>query len=79
VPKKKTTPHNQPRKNDFTADFFSRSIAQNKGASATQARNQNSKSGKARASRIADKTAKSEFCGEGNFAFARVKKFMATV
>lgn len=64
-PKKKHVPKIQPTNKDFTKDSFSRSTAKNNGTSANHARNQNSKSGKAKTSRIADKTAKTEFRGAG--------------
>jgi hypothetical protein len=77
-PKKKPVPKIQPKTNDLTIDSFSRSIAKKSGTSANQARNHQSKSGKASIKRIAESIAKSELVREGNFALA-AENFIPTV
>jgi hypothetical protein len=78
VPVKKTRPNNHPRTNDRTNDSFSRSIAQSRGTRATHARNQKSKSGNARISRIAESMASAAFFQSGSRRVSR-GNFMRTV
>jgi len=78
VPKKKTVPNIQPSTNDFTADSFSRFTAQSKGTSAIHARNQNSKSGNDRISKIAAASGATAFFQSGNIDRTRAN-FIATV
>lgn len=62
-------PKIQPVTKDFFQDFFSRSIAKNKGTSATHARIENSKSGNARISKTAERIAKPIFENVGKIVF----------
>ena len=78
VPVKKTNPQIQPRMNERPADAFSRSMAQNKGTGAIHARNQNSKSGKARMRSIEESMASAAFFLSGKSRVSR-GNFMRTV
>jgi len=77
-PQKNAVPKTQPKTNDFTTDSFSRSTAKKSGASANQARNHQSKFGKASVRRIAETTAKIEFVKDGNLALA-MENFISLV